>query len=274
MKNLNRILVLLCLIALMSCNNNSSVSEPRNMGELNLDELEQANNLNSDRPEPQQAEQVGRKLIKNGQIDFETENLNKTRGDIFRAIKKYEGYISSENEFKNSHELSSNIAIRIPADNFDKLIEEITIGVSSFDRKEIYIQDVTEEFLDIEARLKTKKELENRYREILKQANSVSEILEVERQLGDLRAEIESFEGRLKYLNNQVSYSTLHVRVYERLSGQTEFGRKFKNGFNNGWVNLILFFVLLVNIWPFIIIIIGVVFIIKIFRRKRKRLRK
>lgn len=273
MKNLNKLLLLLFLIAFMGCYNNNSVSEPGSMGELNLDELEQAKHLNSAKPEPQQAEQVGRKLIKNGQIDFETENLNKTREEIFRAINKYGGYISSENDFKNSYEISSNIAIRIPADNFDKLIEEITVGVERFDRKEIYVQDVTTEFLDVEARLKTKKELENRYLEILRQANSVSEILEVERQIGILRAEIESFEGRLKYLSNQVSYSTLNVRIYETLTAQTEFGKKFKEGFNNGWENLILFFVLLFNIWPFIIITIGVLILIR-FLRRRKRLRK
>src|SRR5690606_32620415 len=215
MKSLHKILLLFCLLTLISCDNNNSVSQPVNLGEMELDNLEQAKNLNPAKPEPQPAEQVGRKLIKNGHIDFETENLNKTRQDILRAIQKYEGYISSENEFKNNYEISSNIAIRIPAENFDKLIAEISIGVEQFDRKEIYVQDVTAEFLDMEARIKTKKELEDRYREILKRANSVTEILEVERQIGNLRAEIESFEGRLKYLNNQVSYSTLNVRVYE-----------------------------------------------------------
>src|SRR5690606_24485640 len=172
---------------------------------------------------------------------------------------------------KNSYEISSNISIRIPADNFDNFIEEITLGVEHFDRKEINVQDVTAEFVDIEARLKTKKELENRYVEILKQANTVSEILEVERQIGDLRAEIESFEGRLKYLNNQVSYSTLNVRIYETLSGHTEFGKKFKEGFKNGWDNLMLFFVLLVNIWPFIFIVFGLIIIIRILRKRKGR---
>lgn len=267
MKNLNKILVLFCLLSIWGCDNNNSVSEPMSVGEMRLEDSEQAMDLNS-APPPVQADQLERKLIKNGQIDFETENLKKTREDIFTAIKKYGGYISSENEFKNTYEISSNIAIRLPADNFDKLIEEITVGVERFDRKEIYIQDVTTEFVDIQARLKTKKELENRYLEILKKANSVTEILEVERQIGELRAEIESFEGRLKYLNNQVSYSTLNVRVYETLSEHIEFGRKFKEGFKNGWDNLILFFVLLVNIWPFVLIIIAVIAFF-IMRRRR-----
>lgn len=270
MKPLNKILLLLCLITL-SCDNNNSSSEMRGFGETNMADEEQAVNFNSAKQEQPLVDQVERKLIKNGQIDFETENLNKTREDIFRAIKKYGGYISSENEFKNNYEISSNLAIRVPSENFDKLIVEISIGVERFDRKEIYVQDVTSEFLDMKARVKTKKELEDRYREILKRANSVTEILEVERQIGELRAEIESFEGRLKYLNNQVSYSTLNVRAYETVSRQTEFGKAFNAGFKNGWDNLILFFVLLVNIWPFIIITIIIIafFIIRSRRFKK-----
>lgn len=271
MKNLNKILVLFCLLSIWGCDNNNSVSDSGRSGEMHMADEEQAVNYNSAKIEPLQPDQLDRKFIKNGQIDFKTDNLNKTRQDIFMAIKKFGGYISSENEFNNSYEISSNIAIRIPADNFDNLINEITVGVEYFDRKEIYVQDVTAEFVDIEARLKTKKELENRYVEILKQANTVSEILEVERQIGDLRAEIESFEGRLKYLNNQVSYSTLNVRVYETVSEQTDFGRKFRDGLKNGWDNLIRFFVLLVNIWPFVFIIIGLVILIRLWKRRRTR---
>ncbi len=270
MKNLNKILLLIFLVVFIGCDNHNSISRPVNTGKMILDDEEQAVNFNSAKAEPLQTEDIPRKFIKNGQIDYETENLNKTREDIFKAIKKFDGYISSENEFKSSYEISSNISIRIPAENFDKLIEEITVGVERFDRKEIYVQDVTTEFLDIEARLKTKKELETRYLEILKQANSVTEILEVERQIGELRAEIESFEGRLKYLNNQVSYSTLNVRIYETFTEQTEFGKKFKEGFKNGWNNLILFFVLLVNIWPFILIIIVLIILIRVWRKRRR----
>lgn len=271
MKNLIKLTTFFFLIALLGCdNNNRSVSEPVSMGELQLADEEQALNPTNSKLEPQPADQIARKLIKNGQIDFETENLNKTREEIHSAIKRFNGYISSENEYKNDEEISSNIVIKVPAENFDNLIREITIGVSRFDRKDIYVKDVTEEFLDIEARMRTKKELENRYLDILKKATSVSEILEVEKQIGELRSEIESFEGRLKFLTNQVTLSTLTVRVYETVSTQTEFGKQFRSGFINGWENLILFFVLLVNIWPFILIIIGVIILFRILR-KRKR---
>ena len=261
------------LISVLSCGNNNSDSESMELGELRLDDNEQALNLNNSKLDSKQENQIERKLIKNGEIEFETENLSETQEKIFKAIKKFNGYSSSENEYKNEHEISSRIVIRVPSDNFDKLIQEITFGVDRFDRKEIYVKDVTEEFLDIEARLKTKKELENKYLEILKKASSVTDILEVEKQIGELRSEIESFEGRLKYLKNQVSFSTLTVRVYEPISKQIEFSKKFKNGFKNGWDNLILFFVALVNIWPFLFIIFGILILVRTWK-KRKRSQK
>jgi len=118
-----------------------------------------------------------------------------TRKQILESVDKYEGYIASDEEYKYKGGISNTIVIRVPAENFDELLADATKGVSKFDSKNITVKDVTEEFLDIQARLKTKKELENRYLELLKKAKSVPEILEVERQLGQLRADIESIEG-------------------------------------------------------------------------------
>lgn len=265
MKNITKILGLILCIAVFGCKNNEQESSTMNLGEMKYNVDEQVI------PDSKNEIQSTRKLIKNGEVDFETENLNETRENIFKSIEKYKGYSSSDTEHKNSYEISNTITIRVPFENFDNLLNEITIGVSKFDRKEITVKDVTEEFLDVEARLKTKKELENRYLEILKKATSVTEILEVEKQIGELRSEIESFEGRLKFLENQVSFSTLKVKIYETIAEQTEFGKKFKNGFKKGWENLMLFFVFLVNIWPFIFIIIGIMILIRVWRKRKNK---
>jgi len=266
MKKLTNILGFILLISVLGCKNYEP--DTMNLGAMKMEDDEQTiiNNI-----ETESEDQIDKKLIKNGDVEFESENLTETRENILKAIEKFKGYSSSDNEYKNSYEISNTINIRVPSENFDKLLTEITFGVDRFDRKEINVKDVTAEFLDIEARLKTKKELENRYLEILKKANKVSEILEVEKQIGELRSEIESIEGRLKYLNNQVSFSTLNVRIYQTISKQTEFGKKFKNGFKNGWDNLILFFVFLVNIWPFILIIFGVLILIRVWRKRKRK---
>lgn len=265
MKKLINIFGIILLISVYSCENNENDSESIDLGELSMDYDQQLIT------EPKNEIQTERKLIKNGEVEFESKNLQETRKNIFKTIEKFNGYSSSDNEYKNSNEISNSLIVRVPSGNFDNLLKEIAIGVTKFDRKEITIKDVTAEFLDIEARLKTKKELENRYLEILKKANTVTEILEVEKQIGGLRSEIESIEGRLKFLNSQISFSTLNIRIYETISNQTEFGKKFKNGFKNGWENLILFFVFLVNVWPFILIILGILILIRIWRKRKQK---
>jgi len=212
-----------------------------------------------------------RKLIKDGNVEFETVSINSTRKTVFKAVSKHKGYISSDQEYKSKERTSNTIVIRVPAKNFDNLLKEATSGIDKFENKEINIKDVTEEFLDIQARLKTKKELENRFLDLLKQAKTVTEILEIEKHAGELRSDIESIEGRLKYLKNQVSLSTLTITFYESHPNETEFGRKLKEGFGSGWDNLIWFFVFLANIWPFILIGLGLIFGVRTYRRKLKK---
>ncbi len=260
MRPLGISLVLLFILSLTSCE-----QKPESVEALGAGMSEE---FIASTDEQETNESLERKLIKEGQIEFETENLNATRKNVFNAVDKYKSYVSSDKEFKSPGRSSITVVIRVPAANFDNLLNDATHGIDKFDRKEINVKDVTEKFLDFEARLKTKKELEIRYLDLLKQATNVIEILEIEKQAGKLRSEIESIEGRLNYLQSQVSFSTLTMTFYESIPKQTEFGQKFKNGLSNGWDNLIWFFVMLTNIWPFILITVGIIGF-KIYRKKK-----
>ncbi len=214
-----------------------------------------------------------RKLIKRGRVEFETESLENTHARILEAVKNHQAYIATDRLYKNSYQLSNMMEIRIPAKNFNPFLSEISKNIEKFDSKEITVSDVTEQFLDTETRLKTKKELEKRYLEILKKAKSVSEILEVEKQIGFLRTEIESVEGRLKYLKNQVSFSALNITFHKTISSEINFVKKLKNGFNSGLDNLVWFFIFIINIWPFIIIFMVLIFFFRRWRKKRKNIK-
>jgi hypothetical protein len=261
MKALTLVLLALVLVVGMACQKGSS----------NYPLEEYALEASADMPNEDQAPvEIERMLIKTGQIEFETEDREITRNRILELTKKNKGYISYENDHKTSSRLTTNLTIRIPTAVFDSFLAEATKGVDRFDRKQIDIQDVTEEFLDIEARLKTKKELEARYLELLQKATKVTEILEIEREIGSLRADIESIEGRKKYLQNQASYSTIDFEFYKIISEHTRFGNKVSRGFIKGWENLVWFFIYLINIWPFVIIFIAII----IFWRRRRKNKK
>ena len=219
-------------------------------------------------PSPKQSN-IQRKLIKTGNISFETKDLEATRKIIIDLVNQNNGYVSNDNQYKSNDRVSATISIRIPADKFDAILEEIAKGVEKFDSKNIRISDVTEQFLDVEARLKTKKTLEFKYLEILKKARTVREILDVERELGKLRSDIESTEGRLKYLQNQVSFSTLNITFYKQITAsETSFIGKLSKAFKTGFENVKNFFLYMINMWPFIIILLLVFFY---FRKRRLR---
>lgn len=255
------------LLLTISCSDNSpndslvmgEMNLMRNSGSGTLDEIVVTSRDNKP--------VIERKLIKTGNITFEVKELEATRKSIVGLVKQYKGYISNDREYKSSDRLSNTLSVRIPEEKFDVLLKEISKGVDKFDNKSVNISDVTEQFLDTEVRLKTKKALEAKYLEILKKAKTVREILDVERELGKLRGDIESTEGRLKYLQNQVSFSTLNITFYKQIAAsETSFIGKISKAFKTGFENVKDFFLYLINIWPFIIIL----FILFFYLRKRR----
>lgn len=213
---------------------------------------------------------IERKLIKNGDLSFETADVKQTKTAVEAICREFSAYISNENQNNFGERIQYSQTIRVPADRFDALIQRIEADAAKIESKNINTQDVTEEFIDVEARLKTKKELEVRYREILKQAKTVQDIVAIEGQISTVRSEIESMEGRLNYLKNQVSFSTLNVSYHEIIGTDFGFATKIVRALRQGWDNLLAFMIIMVNLWPFILLILGLVGGIRIWR-KRKR---
>ena len=259
MKNLTLLFIFGML--LLSCKNSDSNSlelSTLSDSKMNLEnsiQTKKAFSANETSQNSDSKEIISRKLIKNGNVVFETSDLEKTKLNIENLVQKYEGYISSDSKNEYDNKVNYYLSIRIPALYFDSILKGISNQISKLDSKEITISDVTEEFLDIESRLKNKKELEKRYLEILQQSKTVEDILNVERELGKLREEIEATEGRLNYLSNQVSFSTLSVSFYKKVNNETSFSGKIGESFKNGFENLKSFLLFMLSVWPFVIII-------------------
>lgn len=212
-----------------------------------------------------------RMIVKQGSIRFETSNALETRQNIATSIKKLNGYLSKDSSTAYGNRTEYTIEIRVPAKNFETLLEGVTQTATKVDSKNISALDVTEEFIDVEARIKTKKEIEERYKELLKRANSIEDILKIESELGTLRADIESFEGRLKYLKNRVTLSTLSVTFYEKGESTTSFGYEISSALGSGWENLLSFVIGIFYIWPFILIGTAIFVVIRRIRKRRKQ---
>jgi hypothetical protein len=214
------------------------------------------------------------KIIKIANIRFETDNLLEESKKIEKLVAKNNGIIQNDNSQKNEYNAYKNYTIRIPSTNFDSFIKQLDANVNYYDEKEIAQSDVTEEFIDLNARLFTKKQLENRYLQLLSKAKNVSEMLEIEQQLSVIREEIEAKTAQLKFLENQVSMSTITLEIYtnnpsEKGLSQSYF-EKIWNQIKEGFDNLLSFLLGLISIWPFILIfVIGLVLVRRRIKHKK-----
>ncbi len=211
-----------------------------------------------------------RKVIQEGTIIFDTKDAKTTGQQIAQAVLANKGYITEDSQSDYGTAVEHRVMIKVPAGNFDALLGTISKGADNLKSKSINAQDVTEEYMDVESRIKTKKELGNRYQQLLQKATKVEEMLAIEREMGTLRTEIESIEGRLRYLKDRVAFSTLTV-IYNEIP-LTSFGFLGKLGVSlrDGWDNLLGFLVVVVSLWPFLLLGTASLFLLRQYRKKRK----
>ncbi len=272
--NTKFLIALLGIVLAIGCNRNEQTEQGYNEAAYDTAPAIKSHEISADElppPPPGSSFVEMQKLIKRGYLAFEVDDLAQTHQKISNEAKKLGGYIASDSEFKEYDRVAHSMSIRVPAAQFDAFVATIAAGVAHFDEKQISVDDVTEQFVDLQARLKTKKELETRYLELLRQAKNVKDMLEIERELGTLRADIESMEGVFRVLKNQVAYATIDVRYYIlQIESERGFSHKFSQAFRGGWENFIGFFVGLAYIWPFILLIgVAVFYLIRRWRNKR-----
>lgn len=204
------------------------------------------------------------KIIKTGNMSMVVDTYALAMQRITDKVKAAQGYISNQNEQRSNYRISNTLSIRVPSQNFDVVVNGIGDVAKKLNYKNVNMHDVSEEYTDVAARLKTKKEVEQRYLDILKTAKTIKDILEVESHLRTIREEIESATARLKFMDDRVSYSTVTVELYQDLEYnapaplQTGFGHKLLASLTTGWNGLLALIIGLVRIWP-LMLVVGVV---------------
>jgi SOS-response transcriptional repressor LexA len=162
---------------------------------------------------------IERKIIRNAELTIELDSPEEAQRRIAAIAEKHGGFVVTSESRQNEGDqqaaprTSVNVIARVPAARFADAVEEIQqVGGHVLHRK-ITGQDVTEEFIDLEARLRAKRALESQFLEIMKRAQKVSDALEVQTQLAEVRGEIERLEGRRRFLENQAALSTITVTL-------------------------------------------------------------
>jgi hypothetical protein len=158
---------------------------------------------------------VDRKVIRNAELTLELSAPEEGRRKIETIAESSGGFVISSEASSRGDGVQTVITIvmRIPAPRFAAALEDIRKLGFKIRREKITGQDVTEEYIDLEARLKAKRAVEAQFLEIMKQAKRVVDALEVQKALGDVRSDIEQIEGRRRFLENQVTLSTFTITL-------------------------------------------------------------
>lgn len=288
MKRYNHLIIFIgCLLIMAACGNQrnkqseASESTMARTPKLRKEEsstsekkaiFQQVQNVKTPKP----LVKKNQKIIKTADVRFQVKNLAKSIAKIQAMIRKHQGYVSSAKQDRRYRQLQSNIIVRVESDKFEDLLDEMTQEAFFLDRKNVKADDVTEEFVDIQTRLKTKRVVEKRYLDILEKARTIEEILKVENQLRVIREEIEAKEGRLKFLVDQINYSTINMEIYQRIEAtqapSDSFITKIGRGFKAGWQGILSFIINLAYAWPSLLVLgVGGYFAIKYTRKKLQR---
>ncbi|MEA3391811.1 MAG: DUF4349 domain-containing protein [Candidatus Marinimicrobia bacterium] len=218
------------------------------------------------------------KIIRTANLRYEVNEMDSSLKTLEKILSEYKGEIQSERQYSQADRLYIYLTVRIPADKFETFITALLAGdeIRRLEEKNISARDVTEQFIDIESRLSTKRQALTRYRELLQKAETVTDMITVEDKIRRLQEEIESQEARLKYLSGQVEMSEVRITMYESVSSfyvpdkSNAFGPQFLRSLNNGWKGVVDIFFWLIGFWPIWSLIIVIIIITTSKKRNKE----
>lgn len=231
---------------------------------------------NSPQNSPLQINTVSKKIIKNGDMRIQVGDIKKAQGQINSILKNNSAYIQKE-EFQNTdNDENLDIVIRVPHKNFDALVNSFSNGVGAVLSKNISSDDVTEEYTDVSIKLANKKIYLEKYRDMLKTAKTTKDMLEIQENIRALEDEIDVAEGRLRFIDDRVNYSTLTINLYKEkvrssATSRIGFGSRFGDSVTEGWNSFVEFLLGIISLWPFFLLIPVLVIAWKKWRNRRTK---
>ena len=213
-----------------------------------------------------------RTVIYNGYVSVETGDIQGTLTKIRTLAENSGGYIAGSSRTEDW----ADITIRVPKEKFREAVQDIETYGKVLD-EQTSSEDVTEQYIDMKARLENLQRQEKRLQEILDMAKTVDELLTVEREIERVRGEIESLQGQLTYIERNVAMSVITVHLTEPPQPFTPPGMDWKDTFETALRALYAMvrglIILAISILPIVIIGAPVYYIYK-RRRSRKEATK
>lgn len=220
---------------------------------------------------PQATGESARKIIYNADLSLESTDFDAARTALTDAVEAHGGYISYSDLSGSAEDQDrySHYTVRIPADSYRAFLEAVSGAANVLSVSES-AEDITSEYIDVEARIASLENQRSRLNELADTAETTADLLEIESQLSDVQYQLESYTRQRSWMDDQVQYSTVDIRLSEvkTLTPETPVGFAEEAGraFLDGWEAFSLFIkglVLgLIYAWPAVLIVVIVVIVV------------
>lgn len=200
-----------------------------------------------------------KKIIKTADLSVETKNFGAFARRLHDAVKRSGGYVAQEEQSQSTNEITNSVSIKVPVAGFEDLLQQLPADSDRLVDKKISTQDVTMEVVDTKSRLETKKEVRERYIELLRQAHKMDDILGVQREIDEIQEQMDQASGRIAFLGHSAAYSTINLKFYQILvptapvDESPSFYHRLTDALSDGWKGLSDLLIGLLHGWPLLI---------------------
>ncbi|MGE7764007.1 DUF4349 domain-containing protein [Peribacillus sp. NPDC096540] len=216
--NRKKVILIFSLFLLLGACSSNDKEESLSMSQEGKVESKMDASLSGEQASDKEAEKEAatneRMVIHQAQLRLKVKNLEKTQMKIERKAKEYGGYIVESNVYREDEEMvEGTITVRVPEDRFQAFLVDTEGQASEVVERNVTGQDVTEQYVDLKARLKSKRAVEERLLAFMKDAKKTEDLLKISSDLATVQEEIEQLVGQIKYLENQTSFSTVTISL-------------------------------------------------------------
>ena len=228
-----------------------------------------------------------RKWIVTVNLTAETDDLDALRSALDEKIAALNGYVEDQSVYNGSiydsgrRYRSANLTVRIPADSIDAFLQDVG-GLANIVRQNKSIEDVTLSYVATESRLKALETEEARLLELLSQAETMTDLLEIEARLSEVRSELENYASQKRLYDNQIDYATIYIAIEEvqeyTPTEEPSLWERSRDGFKDnlegvgeGLLGVLVWFIVSI---PTLVVLAVVVLILVLIVRRIRRHRK
>lgn len=180
-----------------------------------------------------------RKVIYHAQLSMDVKHFDDTRDKITALVNESGGYIVQTTQFEETNAIGGHLTVRVPESAFSAFLDQVEKLADKVPHRQVNGSDVTEEYVDLESRLKAKKAVEERLLAFMEDAEKTEDLLKISDDLGQVQEEIEHITGRMQYLDNQVAYSTVDIELTQTVVNRGVSGEDERNTIAAAWSALI-----------------------------------